>query len=205
MMIQLRHPNVLLMIGIVTDLGSTAVSPETGILMELMEASLLDVIHSKAFATFNTWSNSLLSIATDVSKGMAYLHFNGILHRDLKPGNILLSEHWVAKVAGSPPCLRALRGPAHRFCPCLTLPLHADFGSGRRLWRELEPLDARRDGHLAARHAAVHGSRDGAQAEVRPQGGHVGLWMRARPHGHWRAALLAAAAQKGQGAAPHHS
>ena len=98
---------------------------------ELLEASLLDVLHRPDLRPVTSWAGCLLAVATDIAKGMAYLHYHDVLHRDLKPANILLSEHWVAKVAGSPPCLRALRGPAHRFCPCLTLPLHADFGSGR--------------------------------------------------------------------------
>jgi serine/threonine protein kinase len=34
-----------------------------------------------------------------VAKGVTYLHFNNVLHRDLKPGNVLLSDSWVAKVA----------------------------------------------------------------------------------------------------------
>ncbi|KOO33304.1 hypothetical protein Ctob_016164, partial [Chrysochromulina tobinii] len=46
-----------------------------------------------------TWRASLLSIASDVAKGIAYLHFNNVLHRNLKPGNVLLSDSWVAKVA----------------------------------------------------------------------------------------------------------
>ena len=123
---ELRHPNVLLLVGIATDFADNV-----GLLTELLEASLLDVLHRPDLRPVTSWAGCLLAVATDIAKGMAYLHYHDVLHRDLKPANILLSEHWVAKVAGSPPCLRALRGPAHRFCPCLTLPLHADFDSGR--------------------------------------------------------------------------
>ena len=89
---RLKHPNVVLTMGIAHD----ADDGKTGILMELMPASLLDVLQRDQLAT---WEASLVLIALDVAKGMAYLHAKGVVHRDLKPGNVLLSEHWVAKVA----------------------------------------------------------------------------------------------------------
>ena len=94
-MSQLRHPNVLLTLGIAED----AVEGTKGIVMELMEASLADVLSSAAFEQYATWAGSLLSIASDVANGMAYIHYNNMLHRDLKPGNVLLDAQWVAKVA----------------------------------------------------------------------------------------------------------
>ena len=63
------------------------------------QGSLLDILGEEELASQVTWGACLLAIATDVAKGMAYLHYNDFLHRDLKPGNVLLSEHWVAKVA----------------------------------------------------------------------------------------------------------
>jgi serine/threonine protein kinase len=91
----LRHPNVLLTLGIAED----AVEGCRGIVMELMEASLADVLQLAAFEQYATWKGSLYSIASDVSNGMAYIHFNNMLHRDLKPGNVLLDAQWVAKIA----------------------------------------------------------------------------------------------------------
>ena len=91
----LRHPNVVLMLGIATDHVR-----RVGIVLERLEISLLELLHGGSeYEEYRTWRASLLSIASDVAKGIAYLHFNNMLHRDLKPGNVLLSESWVAKVA----------------------------------------------------------------------------------------------------------
>lgn len=39
-----------------------------------------------------------LQILTDVARGIAHAHERGLIHRDLKPQNILISEHGTAKV-----------------------------------------------------------------------------------------------------------
>jgi serine/threonine protein kinase len=94
-MMGLRHPNVVLMLGIATDHVRSV-----GIVLELLEMSLLELLHGTVeYKEYRTWRASLLSIASDVAKGVAYLHFNNVLHRSLKPGNVLLSDSWVAKVA----------------------------------------------------------------------------------------------------------
>ena len=93
-MLQLRHPHVLQMIGFASDGVSNC-----GLLMELMEANLNDVLYAPTFAQYNSWEGSLLVLATDVARGMAYLHKQSVLHCDLKPANILISAQWVGKVA----------------------------------------------------------------------------------------------------------
>jgi len=91
----LRHPNVVFMLGIATDHVQ-----RVGIVLELLEISLLELLHGRPeYKEYCTWRASLLSIASDVAKGVAYLHFNNVLHRNIKPGNVLLSDSWVAKVA----------------------------------------------------------------------------------------------------------
>jgi serine/threonine protein kinase len=106
---RLHHPNVLLTMGIAHDDDDG----KTGILMELMPASLLDVLHHhQQREQLATWEASLVLIALDVAKGMAYLHAMDVVHRDLKPGNVLLTEHWVAKVADFGTALTKYAGQA---------------------------------------------------------------------------------------------
>jgi serine/threonine protein kinase len=106
---RLHHPNVLLTMGISHDVDDG----KTGILMELMPASLLDVLHHhRQRDQLATWGASLVLIALDVTKGMTYLHAMDVVHRDLKPGNVLLTEQWVAKVADFGTALTKFAGQA---------------------------------------------------------------------------------------------
>ena len=102
---RLHHPNVVLTMGIAHD----ADDGKTGILMELMPASLLDVLQRDQLAT---WEASLVLVAFDVAKGMTYLHAMDVVHRDLKPGNVLLTVHWDAKVADFGTALTKYAGQA---------------------------------------------------------------------------------------------
>ncbi|KAF1861363.1 hypothetical protein Lal_00025647 [Lupinus albus] len=88
---KIRHKNVVQFIGACTR------PPNLCIVTEFMSrGSLYDYLH-KQRGVFKL--QSLLKIATDVSKGMNYLHQNNIIHRDLKTANLLMDENELVKVA----------------------------------------------------------------------------------------------------------
>ena len=40
-----------------------------------------------------------MSFVLDTARGMEFIHSSGKIHRDLKSGNLLISESWVVKIA----------------------------------------------------------------------------------------------------------
>ncbi len=63
--------------------------------------SLKDAIQSKKlYACAETDCQArILDIAIQTARGIAYSHRKGLVHQDVKPGNILLTKDWDAKVA----------------------------------------------------------------------------------------------------------
>ena len=77
----LNHPNIVT----IFDVGSLDGVPY--IMMELLEgASLGDLLRQGQ--TLKT--SVVISIATQLADALAYAHANGVIHRDLKPDNIVL-------------------------------------------------------------------------------------------------------------------
>lgn len=103
MLSQLRHPHVLLFMGFCLD-------PKAIITEFLSRGSLFDILHggetlhsgmapdSDIGTSPLSWKQSL-KIAIGAAKGIAYLHSNNVLHRDLKSPNILVDENFRAVVA----------------------------------------------------------------------------------------------------------
>ncbi|CAL9084049.1 unnamed protein product, partial [Musa textilis] len=82
---KIRHKNV------VQFLGACTKPPSLCIVTEFMSGgSVYDSLH-KHKGTFKL--PDLIRVATDVSKGMNYLHQNNIIHRDLKSSNLLIDEN----------------------------------------------------------------------------------------------------------------
>ncbi|KAF8754448.1 hypothetical protein HU200_011461 [Digitaria exilis] len=88
---KVRHRNVVQFIGACTRQSNLYIVTDF-----MSGGSVYDYLHKKNSA-FKL--PEILKVATDISKGMNYLHQNNIIHRDLKTANLLMDENKVVKVA----------------------------------------------------------------------------------------------------------
>lgn len=85
---QLQHPNIVAL----HDLGSHRGNPY--LVLELLRGeTLADRLHRGPLTM-----ERALDVATQVARALAHAHGRGVLHRDLKPGNVFLCEDGTAKL-----------------------------------------------------------------------------------------------------------
>ena len=84
---RLRHPNIIRCMGVI------AATPSFGLVLEFCEGGDLSTR-----LTSPTPPGFLLAMATGTAAGMLHLHHRGVLHRDLKGGNILIDGSHGVKI-----------------------------------------------------------------------------------------------------------
>ena len=88
---RINHPNIVQYLG-------TYLDPETNalvLLMELMDESLTHFLES---SPEDIPYHIQVNISQDIVQALAFLHANGIIHRDLSSNNVLLIAHTRAKI-----------------------------------------------------------------------------------------------------------
>ena len=88
------HPNIVQMLGIHYPAPGARLP---WLIMELMDTSLRVFLESNRKGDIPLYIK--LSILVDVAQGLEFLHGQDIVHRDLSSNNVLLTKHFVAKIA----------------------------------------------------------------------------------------------------------
>eukprot|EP01121_Diplochlamys_sp_Union-15-3_P011889 TRINITY_DN3489_c0_g1_i4.p1 TRINITY_DN3489_c0_g1~~TRINITY_DN3489_c0_g1_i4.p1 ORF type:complete len:488 (-),score=46.21 TRINITY_DN3489_c0_g1_i4:4-1467(-) len=84
----LLHPNLVLFLHSINERFIILTE-------EMSRGSLRKAIHNPELKFDEIL---IIKISIDISRGMNYLHSQGLIHRDLKSGNVLLDDYWRAVV-----------------------------------------------------------------------------------------------------------
>jgi len=93
---RVRHPNIVQFLGAIEPAER---GQPPSLVMEALECSLSDLLHSTIDAANRLTIREWLDVAIDITRGVAHLHAIGIMHRDLKSENVLIDERMRAKVS----------------------------------------------------------------------------------------------------------
>jgi eukaryotic-like serine/threonine-protein kinase len=89
-LLKLNHPNIVRILSFGQESGTLFFA------MELVEGKSL--FHLQREVKKFDWRD-VLRIARDVASALRHAHDRGVIHRDMKPGNLIMSKHGVVKVA----------------------------------------------------------------------------------------------------------
>ena len=84
------------------------------LILERLALDLGDLLYSLKQRRQSLPDDVIVTLAEGILRGLDHCHSNGVMHRDIKPGNILLSEHGVIKLADfgiARPIVRKEGGP----------------------------------------------------------------------------------------------
>jgi len=90
LMANLVHPNIVQLYNLIESEGNII------IVMEYIDGRNMDEMIGSEYGPLVV--EKAMPLITDILKGLGYAHSQNIVHRDIKPGNVLVSNNHVAKV-----------------------------------------------------------------------------------------------------------
>jgi cyclin-dependent kinase 12/13 len=112
---RLSHPNVMRVIEV------ARIKEELFMVMECMQHDLRGLMEAEEWSRYFSRAQ-IKGYAVQICTGVAYCHSQGVIHRDLKPDNILVSSEGVVKLADfGLACEDDPRRYGRLTCPTVTL------------------------------------------------------------------------------------